>query len=136
MAGTAGGVKRLAAPEGLLRWRAERSGVCVIIHVAGELDYGTADLLRAQAVTEARALPCPLLVLDLGDVGFCDSSGLGALVGIAKAVRAEGGALALAGVTPRCRLLLARTGLAGFLPVWDSVAEAVAAVSARREATT
>lgn len=43
--------------------------------------------------------PSPLIVLDLSDVGFLDSSGLGAIVAVMKGL-ATGRKLALRGLTP------------------------------------
>lgn len=100
----------------------------MIIHVAGELDFTTAAALRSRAVTAALAVRCVGLVLDLGEVTFCDSSGLGALVGIWKAVRAEGGSLLLARPSEPCRRLLARTGVGRYLTAHDTLAAAIVAV--------
>lgn len=70
------------------------------------------------------------MVLDLAEVSFCDSSGLGALVSIWQAVQARGGALALARVPRRCALALAITGLQKVLGSWASAADAITSVSA------
>jgi anti-anti-sigma factor len=121
--------EQLEATDDLLRIRAERDPHCVVIHVDGEIDYGTASQLREEAARAVQAAGNPRLVLDLGGVTFCDSSGLAVLVGLWKAVHAMGGRLVLARVPQRCRLLLKRTGLATILPVRDRLAEGIAAVS-------
>jgi anti-sigma B factor antagonist len=128
MAGMNTGEQQGAADD-LLHLRAERDRDCVVIHVDGEIDYGTASQLRDEAATVVQGARNPRLVLDLGGVTFCDSSGLGVLVGIWKAVHALGGQLVLARVPRRCRQLLKGTGLANILQVRDGLAEAVAAVS-------
>jgi anti-anti-sigma factor len=115
--------------DDLLRTRAERDRDCVVIRVDGEIDYGTAGQLQDEAASVVEGAGSPRLVLDLGGVTFCDSSGLWVLVGIWKAVDAMGGRLVLARVLARCRQLLQRTGLARILQVRDGLADAVGAVS-------
>lgn len=121
--------KKPGAADDLLRIRAEREPDCVILHVDGEIDYDTASRLGEEAASAVQTARNPRLVLDLGDVTFCDSTGLAVLVGIWKAVHATGGRLVLARVPQRCRQLLHRTGLAKIFTVRDRLAEAVAAVS-------
>jgi anti-sigma B factor antagonist len=118
-----------AGDDHLLCIRAEREPDCVILHVDGEIDYGTASRLREEAASAVQTARNPRLVLDLGDVTFCDSTGLAVLVGIWKAVHAAGGRLVLARVPQRCRLLLKRTGLAKIFTFRDRLAEAITTVS-------
>ncbi len=120
------------AAQGLLRVDVDDDddGGCVVVHVSGEVEFTTVGELRDRAMSAALAAAQPRLVLDLAGVSFCDSSGLGVLAGIWKAVDGRGGKLALAQVPERCRFLLKRTGLSGFLEMHDTIAQAVAAVSA------
>jgi anti-sigma B factor antagonist len=119
-----------ATDDPLLHVQPERKPNCVVIHVDGEIDYSTANQLHEEAASAVEAGNRGL-VLDLGNVTFCDSSGLGVLVGIWKAVHAIGGRLVLARVPQRCRRLLNRTGLAKIFTVRDRLAEAVTAASGR-----
>jgi anti-sigma B factor antagonist len=69
-----------------------------VISLTGELDFGTnTDFLdTVQPLAEAgRALG-----LDLDQLTFCDSSGLGALVRLHQLAEAAGGSLALARLQP------------------------------------
>jgi anti-sigma B factor antagonist len=70
------------------------------------------------------------LVFDLSEVPFCDSSGLGVLVGGFKRTRACGGSFRLTGVSPHLLKTLTITGLTKVFPVHADVAEAVAADNA------
>ena len=65
-----------------------------LIAVAGELDIATAPSLCA-LLDATRAGRRPRLLVDLTDVGFCDSTGLRALLGAASEVRTHGGRFAL-----------------------------------------
>ena len=67
------------------------------------------------------------VVLQLDQVEFVDSSGLGALVRLMQAARAKGGDLKLSGVPPRIRKMLELTGLLSQFETYDSLEEAITA---------
>lgn len=59
--------------------------------LSGDIDHHTAREFRA-ALDEVIARSRPeLLILDLGEVGFMDSSGIGLILGRLRAVREVGG---------------------------------------------
>jgi anti-sigma B factor antagonist len=97
----------------------------VVIGVAGEIDIATADRLRMQVIIAVLAVTAPSVVIDLGEVEFCNSSGLGALVAVWKAIHADGGNLVLARPQDRLRVLLARTRLDTRITVRDNLADAI-----------
>ncbi|MFF3365246.1 STAS domain-containing protein [Streptomyces misionensis] len=108
--------------------RHPRPGIAIAT-VAGEVDTRTADTLRREAA-EIIERGSPQLILDLSQVGFCDSSGLSALIGLWHAAQAVGGALGLADVPDRLMRMLVLTGVDAVLPVHATAAEAVTAVTA------
>ena len=67
------------------------------------------------------------IVLQLDEVEFIDSSGLGALVRLLQAARSKKGDLKLSGVTPKIRKTLEMTHLLPQFEVYDSVEEAITA---------
>ena len=67
------------------------------------------------------------IVLQLEQVEFIDSSGLGALVRLMQAARAKGGDLKLSGVPPHMRKTLEVTNLLPQFETYDSVEEAITA---------
>lgn len=67
------------------------------------------------------------VVLQLDQVEFVDSSGLGALVRLMQAARAKGGDLKLSGVPPKVRKALEMTGLLSQFETYESVEEAITA---------
>lgn len=79
-----------------------------LVSLHGELDAFAAGRVRELM---AEAAHCRRLVIDLSDVSFVDSSGLGAIVSGIRRVRAIGGAVAVA-VSPGPVERLLRT--AGF----------------------
>jgi anti-sigma B factor antagonist len=67
------------------------------------------------------------IVLQLDEVEFVDSSGLGALVRLMQAARSKGGDLKLSGVPPNIRKVLAMTNLLSQFETYESVEEAITA---------
>ena len=72
-----------------------------VVTVAGEVDIATVTRLR-ERLFELAANGRPL-VIDLDDVAFIDSAGLGALVGAAKRAAAHGGTLHVVCARPQIR---------------------------------
>ena len=67
------------------------------------------------------------VVLQLDQVDFVDSSGLGALVRLMQSARAKGGDLKLSGVCERTRKTLEMTGLIKQFEIYEAVEEAITA---------
>ena len=67
------------------------------------------------------------VVLQLDQVDFVDSSGLGALVRLMQSARAKGGDLKLSGLGERTRKTLEMTGLAKQFEIYEAVEEAITA---------
>ena len=78
----------------------EPIGDFAVLQVTGEVDVDAAPMLREQ-MRELATKGAVHLIADLGQVGFLDSTGLGALVGGLKRLREAGGSLPL--VTGRSR---------------------------------
>ncbi|MDF6044114.1 STAS domain-containing protein [Streptomyces sp. JH14] len=69
-------------------------GVWTVLHICGELDLVTAPVVRRH-VHDAVALGRHDVVLDLSEVMFCDSSGVGVLVAARRLMSSCGGRLRL-----------------------------------------
>ncbi|MGW1102191.1 STAS domain-containing protein [Streptomyces sp. NPDC002540] len=65
-----------------------------VLHIRGELDLLTSPAVR-QSVHEAVAAGRHDVVLDLSEVLFCDSSGVGVLIASRRLMRSCGGRLRL-----------------------------------------
>ncbi|MEV0663183.1 STAS domain-containing protein [Actinomadura luteofluorescens] len=116
-------------PQDRLRIRVENCGTCILVQVEGEIDYLTADAFREHVLSHAPAEW--RIILDFQDVRFCDSSGLGALVGLWKAVTARQGRLVLSRPSPVCRRILQRTGLDAHIMISPTLRHAFAKVADR-----
>ncbi|MEV6007568.1 STAS domain-containing protein [Streptomyces sp. NPDC051976] len=75
----------------MLVTQAEREG-WVVVTVAGEMDLISSPAVR-QKVHDAVAAGRRQVVLDLADVRFCDSSGVGVLIGARRLMRSCAGRL-------------------------------------------
>lgn len=72
----------------------DRLGEWSVLRVVGELDLMTSPVLRRR-VHEAVAQGRHHLVLDLSEVSFCDSSGVGVLIAARRLIRSCRGRLRL-----------------------------------------
>ncbi len=104
--------------------RTSTVGATGVISVLGEIDLSTASRVREAVGDHIDAGVCRL-VLDLSEVTFMDSTGLGLLVGAHKATTARGGGLRVVCDNPRLLRLLAVTGLSRSMVVHPTLDEAV-----------
>ena len=88
----------------------EAQGPTTIAHVGGELDAHTAPRLR-KVLHELTAQGHLDVVVDMRELSFVDSTGLGVLVGALKRQRVAGGTLRLAGLTDGVLKVFRITGL-------------------------
>jgi anti-sigma B factor antagonist len=103
----------------------ERDGR-TIVSAAGELDVHTAPALQAELGPRSQQ-PAPALVVDLTDVGFIDSTGLGVLVTTLKHVRESAGTLDVVVTSSRVLKVFALTGLDVVIPLHSTLDEALSA---------
>jgi len=104
-----------------------RHGAVMVVAVRGELDAVTSrefDEYLASARHDSDRI-----ILDLTAVDFMDTSSLAVIVGHWKKLTARNGILALAGARYRYTKTLWITGLADRLPRYDTLEQAIAAVS-------
>ncbi len=95
---------------GLTMSRVQAAGDKVELALAGEIDLDSAAVLR-EGLNDCFEAGHRCLVLDMSDVTFCDSSGLGALVAALKRAREHGGWIRLRGLRPHVAKLFEITGL-------------------------
>jgi anti-sigma B factor antagonist len=81
-----------------------------VVAVAGELDVATAPELREALYRVIEQQPS-LIVVDLAEMDFIDSTGLGVLVGALKRVKEQAGALELRSLSPSAKRVFEITGL-------------------------
>jgi anti-sigma B factor antagonist len=101
-----------------------------VIEVGGEVDVYTAPKLRERMVDVVNAGNHHLIV-DLENVEFLDSTGLGVLVGGLKRVRTHDGSMSLVCTQERLLKIFRITGLIKVFPIYADVAAATAEESAQ-----
>jgi anti-sigma B factor antagonist len=109
-------------------------GAHVIVQVRGEVDVHSAPLLRDR-LTEVIEDGSKSVIVDLSELGFIDSTGLGALVAARNHGAERSAAVRIVCPSERLLKLFRITGLHEVFAIYDSVAEAVAA-GAQPSATT
>ena len=95
-----------------------------VVAVKGEVDVYTAPRLREKLV-ELVSQGHLKIVVNLEDVDFLDSTGLGVLVGALKRLRSHDGELSLVCTQQRILKVFEITGLTKVFAIYDSVDAAV-----------
>lgn len=109
-----------------VRLHAHRVGDTLVVRVGGDLDLHSAPRFRQAVDEHLRAFPhVSRVVVNMEDVHFIDSSGLGALYGRWKGLQGRGGRLVAVGVRPRVRKLLERGGLLNMMDVAETEGSAL-----------
>jgi anti-sigma B factor antagonist len=110
-------------------FQVDQMGDCAVVRAGGEIDARTVHRFD-EAVTEAAKLASHV-VLDLAQVTFVDSSGLGGLIAARTSARKAGGSVSLVSPPPVVRRLLGSTRLHDVFDIYDSLAEAISAATQR-----
>jgi anti-sigma B factor antagonist len=97
-----------------------------LVRVSGEIDVATSPALRERLQPTAGS-SVPVQIVDLSEVTFLDSTGLGVLVGALKRRREAGGVLRLVIAEPRILRIFEITGLVDVFSIFPSVEEALTA---------
>jgi len=108
-----------------LTFTVSESNGWTVVHVSGDIDVYTAPALRNK-LNETVEGGGHRLVVDLGDVGFVDSTGLGSLIGVFKHLRSQEGEMRLAAAQPNVVRVIEITGLDKVFDNQPSVEEATA----------
>lgn len=100
---------------------------CGRLVLEGRIDVVRASQVRKEAI-EFAADHGNNLVMDLQQVTFIDSSGLGAIVGTFQTIRQAGGTFYLYGIQPSVQMVIELVGLDQVLPILKTEADLEAAL--------
>ncbi|GAA3930512.1 STAS domain-containing protein [Actinomadura viridis] len=103
-----------------------RQDRCAVVRVRGEIDVLSRERFE-EAMMEALEAGGPMVV-DMREVTFCDSTGLNAIVTANRRALARGTAMALVALPPRIRRVFRITAVDEFIPIYDTLREAVSAL--------
>ena len=106
------------------------AGDVTVLDLKGRMTMGEGDELLKDKVNSLILQGRKKLVLNLADVPYVDSSGLGEIVRTYTTVTKQGGSLKLANLTTRITDLLSITKLLTVFDTYDSEADAVRSFSA------
>ncbi len=99
-----------------------------VIELSGELDSYTCSLFR-DAVKEVIEQGNPNVVVNMSNVEYIDSSGLGTLVGGLKRASEKGGRIAVVSSENQICKVLEITGLEKVFPIFKDEADAASSFS-------
>lgn len=102
----------------------QREGTRAVVRVVGAMDYDTSAPLEAAllALVEGGAHH---LVLDMADLGFCDSSGINTLIRVLSRAKQKRGSVALAATTSQVQDVLRIVGVDTVITGYPTVALAL-----------
>ncbi|MET3505665.1 anti-sigma F factor antagonist [Halalkalibacter oceani] len=89
----------------------QQKGSVLLVRLVGELDHHTAEKLRNQVEDNLAKQQIKHIVLNLEQLTFMDSSGLGVILGRYKQVRAVGGEMVVCAISPAVKRLFEMSGL-------------------------
>jgi stage II sporulation protein AA (anti-sigma F factor antagonist) len=81
------------------------------IRLSGELDHHTSELLRKEVDLMIEKHQIKHIVLNLGQLTFMDSSGLGVILGRYKQVKSQNGEMVVCAISPDVKRLFEMSGL-------------------------
>lgn len=103
-----------------------QAGDVTILDLEGKVTIGEGSVALRNAIRRLLGEGKNKILLNLGGVGYIDSSGIGELVSSFTAVNKEDGTLKLLNLTQKIQDLLAITKLLTVFDVFDSEADALA----------
>ena len=98
-----------------------------ILDLSGRITLGEGSVVLRDAVHDALAKGSKKILLNLGDISYIDSSGIGELVSAFTSVKNQGGELKLLNLTRKVQDLLQITKLYTVFDVKDDEASAISA---------
>lgn len=101
----------------------------LITALDGELDHMQAERIRAQVDAAFEKSSCKHIVIDMSNVTFMDSSGIGMIIGRYKNTEKRGGQVILTGMTDAVTKLYEISGLAKIISRLATVEDALQKLS-------
>lgn len=95
-----------------------------VVSATGEIDLHTAPRLQSELATLLRT-GTGRLVIDLGRVEFCDSTGVNVLLAALRRAKDQGGSMCLVSPQAAVRKILRITGLDNVFPLYETLEEAM-----------
>ncbi|MBE3101946.1 MAG: anti-sigma F factor antagonist [Firmicutes bacterium] len=110
----------------------EKKRDILIVRLEGELDHHHAEEIRDTLDDMLEDVSIKHLVLDLSDLHFMDSSGIGVFIGRYKYINKRGGQVCITNVNAQLAKILDVSGLYRILKVYDTVQKAIDGIRGNR----
>lgn len=94
-----------------MKVQCRKRGSSVIAELSGELDHHSASKIRSSLDTAIDDSKVTELVLDMSQVTFMDSSGLGVILGRYKKLHERGGTLKIIGADGHIKRIMKMSGV-------------------------
>ena len=104
-----------------------------VVTITGSIDPRNLSSLEG-VLAGASSRGMRTVILDVGEVRYINSAGLGYLVNLSDGLAARGGGLHLANPQPKVKVVFDLMGVSQFFKLYKSVEGAIAAVAASRSA--
>ncbi|MTI79374.1 MAG: anti-sigma F factor antagonist [Firmicutes bacterium] len=111
-----------------MQWKISVEENILVVRLAGELDLGSADTLRTEMDDALDSSQLRHIILNLADVTYIDSTGLGVMLGRYKKVSKYGGKMALVNPQPQVKKILELSGLTSIIEEYSDESEAFAQI--------
>lgn len=119
------GISMLARPSGAMDCSSRQVGGVAVLDVRGKITLGQGNVMLREHIQGLLDKGNNRILLNLSEVDYVDSSGLGELVRTHATTRSQGGQLKLVNPSKRVRELLQATNLIAVLDVQPDEAAAV-----------
>ncbi|GFI62274.1 anti-sigma F factor antagonist [Clostridiales bacterium] len=107
----------------------EKNGKVIIARIDGDIDHSFAEEARRLTERELYSSGADSLIIDMSNVSFMDSSGIGFIIGRYKTVSALGGILCIACPSKAADRILSISGIYRIIHSYVSVDDALLAIN-------
>lgn len=97
----------------------------LIVKLSGELDHHTSESLRRKIDRYYSSKNLSNLILDLRDLKFMDSSGIGLIMGRYKMCKDKKGNISIVSTSPYINRMLKMSGIYQIVDVFSDIDEAI-----------
>lgn len=99
--------------------RHERNRDYLVVYLTGELDHHSASMIRREMDRLLEDVRVRTLVIDMGDMAFMDSSGIGVILGRYRTMASRGGRVCVRGMNRQVRRVFNLSGMGQIMEVMD-----------------
>ena len=97
----------------------------LIMSISGEIDHRYAVRIRNEADRRIVTYPDKHFIIDLTQVSFMDSSGIGLIIGRYKLIKSFGTTVSIVSSNPTLKKILEMSGIEKIIPIHSTLEEAI-----------